>query len=303
MKKIKSNDSIEVTQVKILIYGQPGLGKTTLSLTAKNPLVLDFDNGAHRAGNRRSGEVWQIESWNDIVEMMKNPKELQAFDTIIIDTVGKCLDFLIADIINENPKSGNKKGNLTISGWGDLKGTFSAWIKQLIILGKDIIMIAHDKEKDENDVRILRPDVSGGSYGEIVKQADFIGYMSMVDKNRVLDFNPTDRTIGKNSACFPALTVPDVASNPLFLADKIEEMKVKLSGMSEQDLEIRKELETMKLEIAEFTDAYQFDNFLIDLQTKQEPLLTQAQNILWRKAKTLNLDFDKKSRTFTEKVV
>lgn len=302
MKKIKSNDNIEVTQVKILIYGQPGLGKTTLSLTAKNPLVLDFDNGAHRAGNRRSGEVWQFESWSDVVEMMKNPKELQSFDTIIIDTVGKCLDFLIADIINENPKSGNKKGNLTISGWGDLKGTFAAWIKQLIILKKDIIMIAHDKEKDENDVRILRPDVAGGSYGEIVKQADFIGYMSMINKDRTLDFNPTDRTIGKNSACFPSLNVPDVAANPLFLADKIEEMKTKLSGMSEHDLQIRKELESMKIEITEFTDAYQFDNFL-DSISCEEPLLTQVKTALWRKATELKLSFDKGTGKFTEKAV
>lgn len=302
MKKIKSNDNIEVSQVKILIYGQPGLGKTTLSLTAKNPLVLDFDNGAHRAGNRRSGEIWQFESWSDVVEMMKNPKDLQAFDTIIIDTVGKCLDFLIADIINENPKSGNKKGNLTISGWGDLKGTFAAWIKQLIILKKDIIMIAHDKEKDENDVRILRPDVAGGSYGEIVKQADFIGYMSMVNKDRTLDFNPTDRTIGKNSACFPALNVPDVATSPLYLADKIEEMKIKLSGMSEHDLQLRKELENMKIEIAEFTDAYQFDNFL-DALSCEEPLLTQVKNTLWRKATELKFSFDKATGKFIEKAV
>ncbi len=299
IKKIKSGENIDVSQVKILVYGQPGLGKTTLSFTSKNPLVLDFDGGAHRAGNHKVGEIWQFESWNDVVEMMKNPTEIQGFDTIIIDTVGRCLDFLTAFLINENPKNGNKNGNLSISGWGDLKATFSMWIKQLSIMGKDVIMIAHDKEKDENDVRILRPDVSGGSYGEIVKQADFIGYMSMVGKSRTLDFNPTDRTIGKNSACFPPLTIPSILDEPNFMAVKIDEMKVKLSGMSEADLKVRQQVEDYKIQIAELTEPYQFDEIQsVTLPELDEPIKTQVKNILWKEAKKQGLDFDKNTSKF-----
>ena len=44
----KPNELVVKTNLSALIYGQPGMGKTTLALSAPHPLLLDFDGGIHR---------------------------------------------------------------------------------------------------------------------------------------------------------------------------------------------------------------------------------------------------------------
>ena len=43
-----------------LIYGQPGMGKTTLALSAPLPLLLDFDGGVHRVNAAHRVDTVQI---------------------------------------------------------------------------------------------------------------------------------------------------------------------------------------------------------------------------------------------------
>ena len=44
----KSNELVIPTTVKMMIYGQAGMGKSTVALSAPKPLLLDFDNGVKR---------------------------------------------------------------------------------------------------------------------------------------------------------------------------------------------------------------------------------------------------------------
>lgn len=44
----KSNELVIPSTVKMMIYGQAGMGKTTVALSAPKPLLLDFDNGVKR---------------------------------------------------------------------------------------------------------------------------------------------------------------------------------------------------------------------------------------------------------------
>jgi hypothetical protein len=124
---------------------------------------------------------------------------LAPYSSVIEDTVGRCLDLITADIAATDPKKA-PGGNLSQQGWGVLKNRFRQHIATLRALGKDVLLIAHDKEDKDGDTRIVRPDIVGGSFGEVMKVADFVGYCYMSGRDRVLDFNPTDRWIGKNPA-------------------------------------------------------------------------------------------------------
>ena len=44
----KSTELTFPSTVKMMIYGQAGMGKTTVALSAPKPLLLDFDNGVKR---------------------------------------------------------------------------------------------------------------------------------------------------------------------------------------------------------------------------------------------------------------
>ena len=95
----KSNEIAIQRNVKMMVYGQAGMGKTTLALSAPKPLLLDFDNGVKRVNNSHLGEVGivQITNWQEVVTLLTTEKaDLAPFETIVVDTIGKMMDFIIA---------------------------------------------------------------------------------------------------------------------------------------------------------------------------------------------------------------
>lgn len=48
LKLFKSTDQLPMKNLLVVIYGQPGVGKTSLAFTAENPVLLDFDRGVER---------------------------------------------------------------------------------------------------------------------------------------------------------------------------------------------------------------------------------------------------------------
>lgn len=248
---ITSQEDIKVDTLNILIYGQPGAGKSSIGFTAKKPLSLDFDKGSHRSAYRK--DIVPIKSWQDIAVIQ--PSDLENYDTIVVDTVGRALDFLTQSIIAENAKNGTRNGGLTMQGWGILKTQFTNWVKQLNLLGKDVIFIAHDKEDKSGDTKFIRPDVAGGSYNELMKVADFIGYYFMETNKRVIDFNPCEAYIGKNSANFEKLFVPNFNQSPDYLASIIQKMKDTLNNRNQENKEIVNLITNLKNQLNIITDA------------------------------------------------
>src|SRR3974390_2839630 len=101
LKITRADKPITIEQLVLLIYALPGIGKSTLACTADAPLLYDFDNGAYRAKNRK--DVVQIESWDDVANQTR--EDLEPYQTLIVDTSGRCLDVLTADIIQQSPKN------------------------------------------------------------------------------------------------------------------------------------------------------------------------------------------------------
>src|SRR5512146_2726453 len=100
LKITKAADPIIVERLNIVIYAQPGIGKTSLAFTANAPLLLDFDKGAHRAANRK--DIVRVDSWAYVLSITAD--DLAQYATIIVDTAGRSLDALSADIIRRDPK-------------------------------------------------------------------------------------------------------------------------------------------------------------------------------------------------------
>lgn len=300
MQIIKGTETIAVAHPVFAIFGQPGIGKTTIGNSTHKPLSLDFDQGAHRAALR--GDTLRIGSWADVEELMQDRTALESYDTIVADTVGRCLDLITADIIEKNPKDG-RGGSLSIQGWGVLKTRFRLWITQLRAMGKDVLLIAHDKEDKDGDTRIVRPDISGGSYGEVMKVADFVGYAYMVGKDRVLDFNPTDRWVGKNPGGWAPFKIPPVAKAQTFMAELFDRGRDALGGISEVSAVAANQVEVWRVKIAGLTTAAEC-NTQIPLIKALTPLLApQVSKILLDHAAAAGIAFDKTKKAFVPPVV
>lgn len=233
IKVTKSTDIIDVKTLCLTIYSQPGLGKSSLAFTASRPLLLDFDNGAHRAVNR--GDVVRITEWSEVAGIKAD--DVKDYDTIIIDTAGKALDVLAQDVIKSDSRLAYG-GALNQQGWGKLGVRFSAFLRLIRGFGKDVILIAHMDEQKDGDAIKERLKVPGGSKDLILTDSDVIARISIFNKERHLVFSPTETSFGKDPAQLVSMPIPDVKS-PEFkacLADVITAVKDKLNAMSDDHL-------------------------------------------------------------------
>lgn len=297
MRIIRATDAIPVDHPVFLIFGQPGIGKSSLGYSSQDPLLLDFDKGAHRAANRRDSLV--IDTWKDVEELMASPDALEPYTALTVDTVGRCLDVMTAHIAYTDPKKA-PGGNLSLQGWGVLKANFRTWMANLRTKGKDVLLIAHDKEDKDGDARIIRPDIVGASFGEVMKVADFVGYMYMAGRRRILDFNPTDKWVGKNPAGWEPFEVPPVAKAQTFMADLFEKGRAALGALSEESALIMRQVETWRQKVAAFTTAKECNEAIPIMNTLAPMLQVQVKPLLVEHAKAKGIAFDSKNKQFVE---
>lgn len=200
----KQPSELEVTTtIKALIYGQPGLGKTTLALSTPNPVMLDFDGGIKRVNGGHQCPTLQVKDWDMVIEAMK--EDLSQFGTIIIDTAGKMLDYMSAYIIKNEPKMGKRDGSLSLQGYGVRKTMFINFLSQCSMMGKHLIFVAHEREEKDGETRIVRPEIGGSSAGDLIKELDLVGYMQAIGNERTISWSPTEKFYAKNTCNLPAI--------------------------------------------------------------------------------------------------
>lgn len=301
LKIIGRNDPVTVQTLICTIHSPPGIGKTSLGFTAKNPILLDFDNGAYRAENRLDSVP--MEFWEDALSL--DASTVKPFDTIVIDTVGRALDCLTQHIAQEDPKL-YKGGQLSIQGYGRLKGGFASWMNHLRSLKKDIILLAHAEEKDRGEKVVDRLDVQGGSKGEIYKVSDMMGRLFMREDQRYLNFNPSDTSFGKNPVGLEVLQVPSYQDEPLFLGKLLDQVKGKINAQTKEQAEAAKFLIEWKIKCDTALTPEEFDLLMQDgkdAKGKVSPYVLSLMNkMLMDAASVAEVQFDAGKKKFRKAV-
>lgn len=288
-----ANEPIEVKNICATIYSQPGLGKTSLAFTTANPLLLDFDKGSYRAANRK--DVVQIASWDDVANITE--QDVSGFDTIILDTVGKALDFLAADIIKAKPAH-SYGGVLNPQGWGQLGRRFRAFLKLLNGFGKDVILISHMDEQKDGDMIKERLKIQGGSKDLVLTDSDVIARISIWNKDRHLVFSPTEASFGKDPANVGDVVIPHHES-PAFqtcLADIITDIKASLNKLSEDQV-------AFSAEVQWFSDTLpgiDTPSGINDLLSRAKMAGREVSLMVMDRAKAMGFDFDAATRQFVD---
>lgn len=192
--------------LSVLIYGQPGIGKTTFGVSAPTAVLFDYDGGVQRINGAHQVPTLQPTSWEDTsLALQEIQNEMPEIKTIVIDTVGKMLDYMSAYIIKNDPKMAMRDGSLSLKGYGVRKTMFVNFIKQLAIMGKNVVFIAHEREERRGEETFKRPEIGGSSANDLIKELDLVGYMYAVGKERIITFDPAEYYYAKNTCNLPAV--------------------------------------------------------------------------------------------------
>lgn len=205
MGLIKKKNELDVNvRLKMLIYGQPGMGKTTLALSAPKPLLVDFDGGINRVDYEFIKDTVQAEKYEDILDLLNN-EDLSDYETLVIDTGGKLLDAMAEYIIKQYPKMAKRNGSLTLEGFGQRKREFSDLLKLIDTKKKNVIFVAHRQTEKNGDVTRYVPLFGGSNYDSLATELDLIGYLVADDRKRTITFDPTSESEGKNTCNMPSV--------------------------------------------------------------------------------------------------
>ena len=145
----------------ILLYGLPGVGKTSLASEFKNVLIAGFEMGTTAMNNVYVQPIKTWKDWRDMVKQLCTKDALKdKFDSIAIDTADFAWDLCVKWICSQNGVE--KLGDIPWGGGYDLaKKEYTQTFRDLTYSGYGLVFISHSTEKTYKNEK-------GEDYNQIV---------------------------------------------------------------------------------------------------------------------------------------
>ena len=299
----------EGKKIRILIAGYPGIGKSTLALSAPKPLHIDIDHGIDRIEPRYRADYIQPKTYDEVLEDLV-PENLTDYDTLVFDTGGKLISLMSLWAIKKDPKYGQRDGSLSLKGYGFVGKEFTRLMDYCFYtLNKHIVMVFHAVEDKDGDQTRLRIKVEGQTKNNVWETQDLGGFVEMVGNDRTIGFSNCEKYFAKGTRGvsgvmrIPALgpTTPNDFLSKLFEqynARSAEEM----AQQNEQKKIYDEAMEAVNTLVFTVTDA-ESANAAVPLFKGIKHALTSEREsaLIWNtRIKELGLFYDKVLKQYTE---
>lgn len=299
------------TTIKMLIYGQPGIGKSTMALSTPNPVLFDFDGGVQRVNVAFQCPTLQVESWDEALQAIEELKTGSVpCNTIVIDTAGKMLDFMSDYIMRNDPKMRMRDGSLSLKGYGARKVMFQNFLREVTMMGKHIVFVAHEREEKDGETKIVRPEIGGSSAGDLMKELDLVGYVQAVGPDRTVYWTPQEKFYAKNTCNLPAWQKIPVIIDERGEVTQPNDTLQKVFGYYETNVkkieDTRKRynelLDSIEQAIENITDAKSATEFAKNIAESEIiwDSKVRARELLKNKVKALNLRWNDKAKSYED---
>lgn len=295
-------------KIRMLIAGYPGIGKSTLALSAPNPLHIDVDFGIDRIEPRYRKAYIQPKSYDEILEDL-TPINLQDFDTLVFDTGGKLIFLMSLWAIKKDPKYGQRDGSLSLKGYGFVGKEFVRLMDYCFYeLQKNIVIVFHVTEEKDGDNTRLRIKVEGQTKNNVWEPMDLGGFVEIYGNDRTIGFSNCERYFAKGTRGISGIRkIPALGptSPNDFLTKLFEEYNAKATAEVEQNAAAQATYEAAMVEgsaiIAAIVNADTANEAMPKYKAITHALTSNKElSALWNdKIKACGLMFDKVLKKYT----
>ena len=222
---IKKNTELRFSekQFTIVVAGAPGVGKTTLALSAPKPLLFDFDKGIARVKAEHRQLTSECDTYEEFLKDLESD-EYKECETVILDTGGSLVQLMQPWAKKQDAKAA-KDGRAM---FGVIKSEFARLTAQLRGDGKNVVILFHTTEVMKNDTVMTRLSCEGSVKDIVWTPADLGGTITIRGKKRIINFSPTEESFGK--ACYGIrgeIDIPELSTGApnKFLTDLFEKAR------------------------------------------------------------------------------
>lgn len=243
----------------MLLYGAPGVGKTTLALSAPDPIIIDFDRGMSRVKAQHRKTAIFCDTYEEVLTDIKSP-EVSNCQTLIIDTGGSFVTFLQDWAMRTNPTVNRQKNSaISLKGFGAVKSEFSRFTSMVKdVMNKNIIYVFHSQEQQDKDGNAQQRLMCEGAAKNIVwTPCDFGGYVQMIGDQRVICFSPEQEFFAKGCHGINGkYTIPNLgdADSNDFLTRIFDKAKANIEAENEAFAPIREQYEKTMIQVQDIIE-------------------------------------------------
>ena len=212
----------------LVLSGQPGVGKTTVAMSAPNPILFDFDQGVSRLRAEHRGLTASNDTYEGLLADMQSPEYKQA-ESVILDTGGSLVQLMQPWAKKQDVKAARDGRAM----FGVIKREFDRLTHQIRAIDKkNCIIIFHVTEQQKGDIITTRLSCEGSAKDIVWTPADLGCYMYIMGGKRLMGFSPTEEYFAKS--CFGisgVRAVPELEPGQKndFLTRLFEEAKTNLA--------------------------------------------------------------------------
>ena len=297
-----SEMKFEGKKLFIIVAGVPGIGKTTLALSAPKPLLIDLDKGVDRVETRYRTDTDVVSSYEELRSDLEKA-DLSPYETIVIDTGGKLLEMLKPVVIARDPKNAQTNGELSLKGYGAVKKLFNEFVSFVKSLNKHLVMVFHATEVADGETTKLRIRMEGKSRDEVWDSVDIGGFLEMRGNKRTIGFSNCDRYYAKGThGIHGVYDIPTLANgnNNTFLTDLIDKVLNDLTSENKEFTEYQELMRTLLPHITNADNARLLNKAYEEVKKAEHKLTSKNElwNALNERAKALGLVYDKERNVF-----